>query len=167
VSFVPFCSFLNLGWGLMYICMLHFHSCIISCVHICIIDYICIICFRDVLLLYTLITMICWMWAYDFAIEAIVMYSYALSSFGMYMHVQAYFLWKCYIWSSLVSWMPFMLKLCRYGYILHSCLICACVSCSFHLGSKIHLSSWMFSLPVTLWRNLSFFLPQRHFMYDA
>jgi hypothetical protein len=30
--------------GLMYICMLHFHLCIISCLHLCIIDYICIIC---------------------------------------------------------------------------------------------------------------------------
>jgi hypothetical protein len=45
--------------GLMYIYRLHFH--IISCLHLCIIDCICIICIRDVLLLYNLITMICWM----------------------------------------------------------------------------------------------------------
>jgi hypothetical protein len=50
---------LRLG-GLMYICMLHFHLCVISCLHLCFIDCICIICSRDVLLLYALITMICW-----------------------------------------------------------------------------------------------------------
>jgi hypothetical protein len=38
----------------MYICMLHFHLCIISCLHLCIIDCICIICHRDVLLSYAL-----------------------------------------------------------------------------------------------------------------
>jgi hypothetical protein len=43
----------------MYICMLHFHLCIISCLHLCIIDCICNICHRDVLLLYALLTMIC------------------------------------------------------------------------------------------------------------
>jgi hypothetical protein len=37
-----------------------------------------------------------------------------------------------------------------------SCLICAWVWCSFHLGSMTHLSSWMFSLHATLWRSLSF-----------
>jgi hypothetical protein len=68
------------------------------------------------------------------------------------------------IWSSLVSRMPLMLNLGAYGYILlNLCL----EPCSFHLGSKIHLSSWMFSLHATLWRSLSFFLPQRHFMYHA
>jgi hypothetical protein len=53
--------------SLMYTCMSHFHFCIISCLHLCIIDCICIIWFRNVLLLHTLTTMICWMWAYDFA----------------------------------------------------------------------------------------------------
>jgi hypothetical protein len=43
----------------MYICMLHFHLCIISCFHLCIIDYMCDICLGDVLLLYALLTMIC------------------------------------------------------------------------------------------------------------
>jgi hypothetical protein len=58
------------------------------------------------------------------------------------------------IWSSLVSWMPLMFKLCTYGYILlNLCL----EPCSFHLGSKTHFSSWMFSLHATLWRSLSFF----------
>jgi hypothetical protein len=32
----------------MYICMLHFHLCIISLLHLCIIDCICIICHSDV-----------------------------------------------------------------------------------------------------------------------
>jgi hypothetical protein len=45
--------------GLMYICMLHFHLCIISCLHLCITDCICIICYRYVLPSYALITMIC------------------------------------------------------------------------------------------------------------
>jgi hypothetical protein len=45
--------------GLMYICMLHFHICIISCLHLCIIDCICNICIGDVLLLYAFLTMIC------------------------------------------------------------------------------------------------------------
>jgi hypothetical protein len=44
---------------LMYICMLHFHRCIISCLHLCILGCICNIRCRDVLLSYTLITMIC------------------------------------------------------------------------------------------------------------
>jgi hypothetical protein len=65
------------------------------------------------------------------------------------------------IWSSLVSWMPLMFKLCTYGYILlNLCL----EPCSFYLRSKIHFSSWMFSLHATLWRSLSFILPQRHLM---
>jgi hypothetical protein len=55
---VVFLFELQLG-GLMYICMLHFHLCIISCLHLCIIDCICNICHRDVLLSYALITMIC------------------------------------------------------------------------------------------------------------
>jgi hypothetical protein len=68
------------------------------------------------------------------------------------------------IWSSLVGRMPFMLILGAYGYILlNLCL----EPCSFHLGSKIHLSSWMFSLYSTLWRSLSFVLPRRHFMYHV
>jgi hypothetical protein len=66
------------------------------------------------------------------------------------------------IWSSLVSRMPLMFKLGAYSYILLNSFL---EPCSFHLGSKIHLSSWMFSLHATLWRSLSFFLPQRHFMY--
>jgi hypothetical protein len=49
---------LRLG-GLMYICMLHFHLCFISCLHLCIIVCICNVCYRDVLLLYALFTMIC------------------------------------------------------------------------------------------------------------
>jgi hypothetical protein len=32
------------------------------------------------------------MFAYDFAIEALVMYSYALGSFGIYIHVDGLFL---------------------------------------------------------------------------
>jgi hypothetical protein len=68
------------------------------------------------------------------------------------------------IWSSLVCRMPLMFKLGAYGYILlNLCL----EPCSFYLGSKIHLSSWMFSVHASLWRSLSFFLPQRHFMYHA
>jgi uncharacterized membrane protein YeiB len=43
----------------MYICMLHFNFCIISCLHLCIIDYICNIWHGDVLLLYALLTMVC------------------------------------------------------------------------------------------------------------
>jgi hypothetical protein len=43
----------------MYICMLHFHLCIISCLHLYIIDCIYNICHRDVLLSYGLLTMIC------------------------------------------------------------------------------------------------------------
>jgi hypothetical protein len=74
------------------------------------------------------------------------------------------FFCKNAIWSSLVSRMPLMFKLGACGYIfLNLCL----EPCSFHLGSKIHLSSWMLSLHATLWRSLSFFLPQRHFMYHA
>jgi hypothetical protein len=38
--------------------------------------------------------MICWMWAFDFASDAHVMYSYAIGSFEMYMHVDGLFLWK-------------------------------------------------------------------------
>jgi hypothetical protein len=49
---------LRLG-GLMCICMLHSHSCIISCLHLCIVDCICNICCRDVLLSYALLTMVC------------------------------------------------------------------------------------------------------------
>jgi hypothetical protein len=46
---VVFLFELRLG-GLMYICMLHFHFCIISCLHLCIIDCICNICHRNVFL---------------------------------------------------------------------------------------------------------------------
>jgi hypothetical protein len=49
---------LQLG-GLMYICMLNFHLCIISCLHLCIRDCICNICHKDVLLSYGLLIMIC------------------------------------------------------------------------------------------------------------
>jgi hypothetical protein len=49
---------LQLGW-LMYIYILHFHLCIISCLRLCIIDCIYNICHRDVLLSYALLTMIC------------------------------------------------------------------------------------------------------------
>jgi hypothetical protein len=163
-----FCALLPFwAWAgdLIDICLLHFHSCIISCLHLCIIDCICIICFKNVLLLYTLITMICWRWDYDFASNAHRMYSDALGSFWMYMLVDGSFLWKWYIWSSLVSWMPLMFKLCTYGYFLLN--LCLGTMFFFHLGSKTHLSSWMFSLHATLWRSLSFFLPQRHFMYHA
>jgi hypothetical protein len=45
--------------GLIYICMLCFHLCIISCLHLCIKDCMCNICHGDVLLLYALLTMIC------------------------------------------------------------------------------------------------------------
>jgi hypothetical protein len=62
----------------MYICMLHFHLCIISCLHLCIIDYICKICHRDVLLSYALLTMICLILGYDFAYDAHEIYSYAI-----------------------------------------------------------------------------------------
>jgi hypothetical protein len=85
------------------------------------------------------------------------MYSYALGSFEIYMLVDG-FLCKNDIWSSLVSGMPLMFILGAYGYILlNLCL----EPCSFHLGSKIHLSSWMFSLHATLWRSLSFFFPEK------
>jgi hypothetical protein len=63
-------SFFSLGWGVWctYACCIFifvsYHGS-----HFCIIDCICTICFIDVLLLYTLITMICWMWAYDLASE--------------------------------------------------------------------------------------------------
>jgi hypothetical protein len=55
---VPFLSF---GWGVSST----YASCIFILVsyhvlHLCIIDYICTICFRDVLLLDTLINVICW-----------------------------------------------------------------------------------------------------------
>jgi hypothetical protein len=60
------------------------------------------------------------------------MYRYAPNSFGMYMHVNGLFFWKCYIWVSLASWMHFMLKLCSYGYIL----------------LNLHLDIMLFSLEV-------------------
>jgi hypothetical protein len=92
------------------------------------------------------------------------MYSYALGSFGIYICLWMAFFCKTAIWSSLMARMPFMFILGPYGYILlNLCL----EPCSFHFGSKIHLSSWMFSLHATLWRSLSFFLPQRHFMYHS
>jgi hypothetical protein len=74
------------------------------------------------------------------------------------------FFCKNAIYSSLVSIMSLMFILGVYGYIL---LKLCLEPCSFHLGSKIHLSSGMFSLHATLWRSLSFFLPQRHFMYHV
>jgi hypothetical protein len=163
VNRVVFLFELRLG-GLMYICMLHFHFCIISCLHLCIIDCIYNICHRDVLLSYALFTMICKIWGYDFSCDADEIYSYALGSFGIYMLVDGFLLVKNAIWISLVSRMPLMFILGAYGYIL---LILCLEPCSFHLGSKIHLSSWMFSLHATLWRSLSFFLPQRHFMYHV
>jgi hypothetical protein len=83
--FFPFEIWLG---GLMYICMLHFHLCL----HLCTIDCICIICLRDVLLLYALITMICCTWGYDFASDTHEMYSRALGSFGMYMPVDGFLL---------------------------------------------------------------------------
>jgi hypothetical protein len=76
----------------MYICMLHFHLCTISCLHLCIIDCICNICYRDVLLSYALLTMICLIRGYDFACDAHKMYSYALGSFGICMLVNGFFL---------------------------------------------------------------------------
>jgi hypothetical protein len=86
VSFVLFCLFeFGLGISCTYACCIF-----ISCLHLCIIDCICIICFRDVLLLYTL-TMICWIRAYDFASDAHEMYSCALGSFKMYMLVDGFF----------------------------------------------------------------------------
>jgi hypothetical protein len=148
---------------LMYICMLHFHLCIISWLHRCIIDCICIICSRDVLLLYTLITMICWIWAYDLLVMLMWRIIVLLVALGCICLWMAFFC-KNSIWSSLVSWMPVMFKLCTYCYILlNLCL----EPCSFDLGSKTHLWSWMFSLHATLWRSLIFFLSQRHFMYNA
>jgi hypothetical protein len=83
-----------------------------------------------------------------------MMDSDALDRFGMYVLVDGLSLWKCYIWSSLMSWIPFMLNLCL-------------GPCSFHMGSKTYVSSWMFRLQATSWRSLSFFLPQRHLMYHA
>jgi hypothetical protein len=106
---------LRLGW-LMYICMLHFHLCIISCLHLCIIDCSCIICSRDVLLSYALITMICSMWGYDFASDAHEMYSCALVALG-YISLWMPFFYKNTIWSSLVSW-------------ILSCSICALIAIS-------------------------------------
>jgi hypothetical protein len=68
------------------------------------------------------------------------------------------------IWSSLVGRMPFMFILGAYGYIfLNLCL----EPCSFIWDQRSILSSWIFSLHATLWRSLSFFLPQRHFMYHV
>jgi hypothetical protein len=61
------------------------------------------------------------------------------------------FFCKNAIWSSLVSRMPLMFNLGPYDYILlNLCL----EPCSFHLGSKILLSSWMFSLHAILWRSV-------------
>jgi hypothetical protein len=81
-----------------------------------------------------------------------------------YICLRMAFFCKHVIWSSLVSRMPLMFKLGAYGYILLNLYL---EPCSFHLGSRIQLSSWMCSLHATLWRSLSFFLPQRHFMYHA
>jgi hypothetical protein len=168
VSLVWFFHFeLRLGILCTYACCI---SCIISCLHLCIIDYICIICFRDVLLLYTLITMMCCMWAYDFASEALVIYSCALGSFGIYMHVDGLFCANA-IYDPLL-WVE-CLSCSNCAHMAISCLICAWVSCSFHLGSNTYLSSWMFSLHVTLWRSLSFFMYHAQFvnheigMWDA
>jgi hypothetical protein len=54
------------------------------------------------------------------------------------MLVDGFLLVKNAIWISLVSRMPLMFILGAYGYIL---LILCLEPCSFHLGSKIHLSS--------------------------
>jgi hypothetical protein len=117
VSFVLFCLFeFGLGISCTYACCIF-----ISCLHLCIIDCICIICFRDVLLLYTL-TMICWIWAYDFASDAHEMYSCALGSFGMYMLVDGFFckyaIHDPLLWVECLSYSNFAL-------MAISCLICA------------------------------------------
>jgi hypothetical protein len=147
----------------MYICMLHFHLCIIPCLHLCIIDFICIICHRGVLLSYALITIYA-------RFEVMTLLVLLMRCIAMLLIALGYIcLWmasfcKNAIWSSLVSRMPLIFKLGAYVYIfLNLCL----EPCSFCLGSKTHLSSWIFSIHAILWRSLSFFLPQRHFMYHA
>jgi hypothetical protein len=90
--------------------------------YLCIIDCICIICFRDVLPLYTLITMICWIWAYDFASDAHVMHSYALGSFRVYMLVDGFPFVKM-LYDPLL-WVECLL--CSDWVLMEiSCLICA------------------------------------------
>jgi hypothetical protein len=75
-------------------------------------------------------------------------------SYGVYMLVDG-FLFVKMLYESVVSRMPLMFILGAHGYILlNLCL----EPCSFHLGSKIQLSSWMFGLHATLWRSLSLFL---------
>jgi hypothetical protein len=76
---------------------------------------------------------------------ALRMYSFALSIFEDICMWNGIFLWK-------------MLNvILSSAQMAISCLICAWISWSFYLGLKTHLSLWMFSLHVTLWRSLSFF----------
>jgi hypothetical protein len=124
---------MHMKFHVCIISCLHLNLCIISCLHLCIIDCMCIICHRDVLLSYALITMICYIWGNDFACDAHEMYNCALRSFGIYLWMP--FFCKNAIWSSLLSRLPLMFKLGAYGYILlNLCL----EPFSFHLGSKIH-----------------------------
>jgi hypothetical protein len=66
------------------------------------------------------------------------MYSYALGSFGMYMHVNG-FSFENAIYDPLLCVECLSWSNCAHMPI--SCLICAWVSFSFHLGAKTHLSS--------------------------
>jgi hypothetical protein len=81
------------------------------------------------------------------------MYIYALGSFGIYMLVDDFLfvkmLYESLLWVECLS--------CSFWVLMVLLLNLFLKPCSFHLGSKIHLSSWMFSLHATLWRSLSFF----------
>jgi hypothetical protein len=63
------------------------------------------------------------------------MYRYALGSFGMYMHVEAYFC-ESAIYDPLLIVECLSCSNCAHMAI--SSLICAWESCSLHLGSKTH-----------------------------
>jgi hypothetical protein len=102
--------------GLMYICMLHFLLCIISCLHHCIIDCICNICHRYVLLSYARYEVM------TLLVMLRILYSYALSSFGIYMLVNGFLLYKMLydplLWVECFSCSNWVL-------MAISCLICA------------------------------------------
>jgi hypothetical protein len=87
---VVFLFQLRLAVWCTYACCI-FHLCIISSLHLCIIDYNCMLCSRDVLLLYTLITMICWIWAYDLLVMLMWCIAMLLIALGCICLWMAYF----------------------------------------------------------------------------
>jgi hypothetical protein len=150
--------------NLMYICILHYLWCFISCVHLCIIDcivsYALKICFSYIL------------WSPWYAgYELMMLLVMLMRCIAMLLvAVGSLYLWIAYYYKNAIYdpllWVE-CLSCSNYALMAISSLICAWEPCSFHLESKTHLSSWMFSLHATLLRSLSFFFPQRHFMYHS